>query len=62
VGRSFDASSRIILKAGDGVFVSVDGQDLSLVQFARMFASYTGWSLRVEVVPTMSFTADRVAG
>jgi hypothetical protein len=36
---------------GGDVFVSVDGQDLSLLQFARMFASYTGWGLRVEVVP-----------
>jgi hypothetical protein len=35
----------------DGVFVSVDGQDLNLVQFARMFASYTGSRLRVEIVP-----------
>lgn len=35
----------------DDIFVSVDGKDLTLLQFARMLGTYEGWGLRVEVVP-----------
>jgi hypothetical protein len=35
----------------DDVFVSVDGQDLTLLQFANMLGTYTGWGMRIEIVP-----------
>jgi hypothetical protein len=38
-------------EAGDDLFVSVDGKDLTLRQFAKMIESYTGWGMRVEIVP-----------
>jgi hypothetical protein len=36
--------------AGD-VFVSVDGRDLTLLEFAKMLSSYQGWGMRIEIVP-----------
>ncbi|HVZ33301.1 MAG TPA: hypothetical protein VG963_12800 [Polyangiaceae bacterium] len=35
----------------DDVFVSVDGMDLTLLQFAKMLGTYTGWGMRIEIVP-----------
>ena len=38
-------------ESADDLFVSVDGRDLTLLQFAKMLGSYTGWGMRVEIVP-----------
>jgi hypothetical protein len=35
----------------DEPFVSVDGRDLTLAEFARLFSRFEGWGLRIEVVP-----------
>lgn len=37
-------------EGADDVFVSVDGQDLTLLQFAKMLGTYTGWGMRIEIV------------
>jgi hypothetical protein len=37
--------------SAEDVFVSVDGRDLTLLQFAKMVGSYTGWGMRIEIVP-----------
>jgi hypothetical protein len=38
-------------ESAEDVFVSVDGQDLTLLQFAQMLGPYTGWGMRIEIVP-----------
>jgi hypothetical protein len=35
----------------DELFISVDGQDLTLRQFAKMIERYEGWGMRIEIVP-----------
>ncbi|MEY4508587.1 MAG: hypothetical protein RLZZ450_709 [Pseudomonadota bacterium] len=35
----------------DDLFISVDGQDLTLRQFAHMVERYEGWGMRIEIVP-----------
>lgn len=38
-------------EAADDLFVSVDGHDLTLLQFAKMIERYEGWGMRIEIVP-----------
>jgi hypothetical protein len=33
------------------VFISVDGQDMTLLQLAQMLGPCTGWGMRIEIVP-----------